>query len=104
MAASSVSISLHYATAPMLTQGTLLVNGRAEAVDVITTPTTSSQSTAAPSGLADHAYWRILPLGGAVHVAFGTDPTADTSDMQVAAGAEFYIRAFPGEKVAVIDA
>ena len=104
MAATSVSISLHYLNAPTLGKETAMINDWPVQTTVVATPTTSKQSAAAPATLGAHAYWRILPLGGAVHVAEGADPTADTDDMQVAAGAEFYVRAYAGRKVAVIDA
>ena len=68
----------------------------------ITTSGTSQQSSAFATTTK---VVRIKPVGGAVLVNFGSNPTATTSSMYLADGESFdYFSGEAGYKVAVIDA
>ena len=73
-----------------------ITNGRLGAVTAITVDT-SAQSHAVATDVCRVA------SSVACHVAFGTNPTATTSDPYMPAGVE-YFRMNPGEKVALIKA
>lgn len=103
MAATLVNVTLWYMEGSMNNGATQPVVSTLIADESIATPTTSQQSAAAPAAMAANAVWRIVPVGDAVYANFGADPTAAAGNTYIAAGAEFWKTAFPGEKVAVID-
>lgn len=74
--------------------------------ETITSSGTSQASTlAASTDRGNDQFWCILAAGGAVWVTFAADPTAAVgTTWLVPDGQPLWLRATPGNKVAVIDA
>lgn len=104
MAATLVNVSLWYLEGSMNNGMTQPVPSTVALDENVATPTVSTQTSAAPAGLASNAAWRIVPVDGAVYMNYGTNPTAAAGNVYISAGAEFWKTAYPNEKLAFLDA
>ena len=69
------------------------------ALQKLTSAATSSQSAAFDA----NTNWVRVHTDGVVSIKFGTNPTATTGSLRLAAGQTEYFCIVPGHKVAIID-
>lgn len=103
---AKVDIKLISIQARADTGATLLISDSQPVDEEIMTSSGASQQSTIVVGARDYRAWMIKPIGGAIRVKFGDDPTADNlSGWHVSDGERLYVGvSASGEKVAVIDA